>query len=198
MATKTTKLDAVNIILSNIGQSPVTALDTGNPLVETAELVLDEINRTVQAEGWVFNTEYCYPLSPDSNKNVLIPANVLSMDFSPYSDKKVVQRQGKLYDRTNHTFLFNDNVELDIVWLEEFEDLPEAFISYITIRAANVFAGRAVGSTEAVRFGQAEELQARSSALEYDTQQGDYSMLSDDNNLQTYRAFRPVHALYRF
>ena len=198
MTTKTTKLDSVNIILSNIGQAPVTALDTGNPLTETAELVLNEISRTVQAEGWVFNTEYCYPLIPDVNENVLIPDNILSMDFSPYSDKNVVQRQGKLYDRTNHTYLFDESLELDIVWLEEFEDLPEAFISYITIRAANVFAGRTVGSSEAVRFGQAEEFQARASAMEYDTQQGDYSMFSDSNNLQTYRAFRPVQALYRF
>ena len=198
MATKTTKLDAVNIILSNIGQAPVTTLDEGNPLVETAELVLDEIMRTVQAEGWVFNTEYCYPLIPDINKEVQIPENMLSMDFSPYSDKNVVQRQGKLYNRTDHTYKFEDPIELDIVWLEEFEDLPEAFVSYITIRAANVFAGRAVGSTEAVRFGQAEELQARSAAMEYDTQQGDYSMFSDENNLQRYRGFRPVQALYRF
>ena len=144
MATKTTKLDSVNIILSNIGQAPVTALDTGNPLVETAELVLDEINITVQAEGWVFNTEYCYPLLPDQNNEILIPSNVLSMDLTPYTNNNVVQRQGKLYDRTNHTFKFQLQLELDIVWLEDFTDLPEAFMSYITIRAANVFAGRTV------------------------------------------------------
>ncbi len=198
MATKTTKLDSVNIILSNIGQAPVTALDTGNPLVETAELVLDEISRTVQAEGWIYNSEYSYPLLPNVDGEILIPYNVLSMDLGPFADKNVVQRKGKLYDRTNHTYKFDGQVELDVVWLEDFEDLPEAFKSYITIRAANVFAGRSVGSSEAVRFGQQEEIQARAGAIEYDTQQGDYSMLSDSNNLQTYRAYRPVQALYRF
>ncbi len=198
MATKTTKLDSVNIILSNIGQAPVTALDTGNPLVETAELVLDEISRTVQAEGWIYNSEYSYPLLPNVDGEILIPDNVLSMDLGPFADKNVVQRKGKLYDRTNHTYKFDGQVELDVVWLEDFEDLPEAFKSYITIRAANVFAGRSVGSSEAVRFGQQEEIQARAGAIEYDTQQGDYSMLSDSNNLQTYRAYRPVQALYRF
>jgi hypothetical protein len=198
MATKTTKLDSVNIILSNIGQAPVTALDTGNPLVETAELVLDEINRTVQAEGWVYNSEYSYPLLPDVNGEILIPDNVLSMDLGQFTDKNVIQRRGKLYDRTNHTYKFEGQVELDLVWLEDFEDIPEAFKSYITVRAANVFAGRSVGSAEAVRFGAQEEVQARAGALEYDTQQGDYSMFSDSNNLQTYRAYRPVQALYRF
>ena len=194
----TTKLDSVNIILSNIGQAPVTALDTGNPLTETAELVLIEVSRTVQAAGWYFNTEYCYPLIPDVFGEVRIPPNILSMDFTPYSDKNVVQRQGKLYNRTDHTYKFTGQLELDIVWLEEFDDIPEAFIDYITIRAANVFAGRVVGSTEAVRFGQQEEALARAGAIEYDTQQGDYSMFSNKNNTTTYRAYRPVQALYRF
>lgn len=196
--TVTSKLDSVNIIISNIGQAPVTALDTGNPLTETAELVLDEISRTVQAAGWYFNTEYSYPLTPDVNDEVLIPPNVLSMDFTPYSDVNVVQRGGKLYNRTDHTYKFTGQLELDIVWLEQFEDIPEAFIEYITIRAANVFAGRTVGSTEAVRFGQQEEALARAGAIEYDTQQGDYSMFSNRNNTTTYRSFRPVQALYRF
>ena len=196
--TVTSKLDSVNIIISNIGQAPVTALDTGNPLTETAELVLNEISRTVQAAGWYFNTEYSYPLTPDINNEVLIPTNVLSMDFTPYSDINVVQRGGKLYNRTDHTYKFTGQLELDIVWLEDFEDIPEAFVDYITIRAANVFAGRTVGSTEAVRFGQQEEALARAGAIEYDTQQGDYSMFSNRNNTTTYRAFRPVQALYRF
>ena len=39
--------------------------------------------------------------------------------------------------------------------------MPEAFREYATIRAANVFAGRSVGSQEAVAFGQREEVLAR-------------------------------------
>ena len=195
---KSTKLDAVNIILSNIGQSPVTALDTGNPLVETAELVLNEINRTVQAEGWIFNTEYHYPLPVDQNGEIAIPDNILQIDLPPGSDKTVVQRKGKLYNRTDHTYEFDGPLNLDIVWHEDFEDVPEAIKQYIIIRAANVFAGRSVGSGEAVRFGQQEEAQARASAMEYETQQGDYSFFSDSDNITTYRATRPLHALLRF
>ena len=63
MALTSTKLDAVNTILSNIGQSPVVNLTSGNPIVEMAELTLDEISRTVQSDGWVFNTEYGYPFN---------------------------------------------------------------------------------------------------------------------------------------
>lgn len=198
MATKTTKLDAVNIILSNIGQAPVVNLTSGNPMVETAELVLEEISRTVQSEGWVFNTETEYPFQLDPNNEIVIPDNVLSADLPALSDKSTQIRDNRLYDRTNHTYKFDRDQALDVVWLFDFESLPEAFKNYVTIRAANVFAGRSVGSQEAIRFGQAEELQARSSALEYETQQGDYNVFGDSRGLNQYRSYRPNNTVFRY
>lgn len=198
MASKQTKLDAVNIILSNIGQAPVVNLESGNPMVETAELVLDEISRTVQSEGWVFNTEPCYPFKPNDDNEIVVPDNVLSFDLPPLSDKFTQMRGGKLYDRTNHTYEWKETVELDVVWLFDFEDLPEAFKNYITIRSANVFAGRSVGSAEAVRFGQAEELQSRAGAVEFDTQQGDWSIFGDSEGLNRYPGYRPYTSVFRF
>ena len=198
MATKQTKLDAVNIILSNIGQAPVVNLVSGNPMVETAELVLDEISRTVQSEGWVFNTEFGYPFTPDASGEIRIPDNVLSLDLPDLSKYFTQIRGGKLYNRTDHTYEWSGDQECDVVWLFDYEDIPEAFKNYITIRAANVFAGRSVGSSEAVRFGQQEEIQSRAGALEYDTQQGDYSVFGDSQGLNRYRAFRPFQSVYRY
>lgn len=197
--TKATKLQAVNTIISNIGQAPVTTLETGNPLVEMAEQILDEISRNVQAEGWVFNTEYNFPFTPDpASKEIRLPNNVLSIDTKPTSGDPVVIRSGKLYNRRTHTFIFETPQELDVVWLLEFPDLPEAIKNYITIRAANVFAGRSVGSVEAVRFGEREEILARASALEYDTQQGDYSIFADQDGIVTERTFRPISTILRY
>jgi hypothetical protein len=190
MARKTSKLDAVNRILSNIGQSPVTLLDSGNPLVEMAELVLDEISSAVQSEGWVFNTEYDYPFSPDENNNIIIPFDVLALDGGPTSDSFNVMRRGKLYDKYRHTYEYTGVQKLDVVWLFDFTDLPEAFREYITIRAANVFAGRSVGSSEAVSFGQREEVIARATALEYDTQQGDYNIFQNKNGFTTIPTYK--------
>ena len=198
MASKQTKLDAVNIILSNIGQAPVVNLESGNPMVETAELVLEEISRTVQAEGWVYNTEPGYPFAPNSDKEILIPDNVLSCDLPVLSRYFSQVRGGKLYNRTDHTFEWDSNQDLDVVWLFDYEDLPEAFKNYITIRAANVFAGRSVGSAESVRFGQAEELQARAGALEYDTQQGDFNVFGNTQGLNTYASYRPSNTVFRY
>ena len=192
--TKSNRLAAVNIILSNIGQAPVTVLDSGNPLVEMAELTLDEITRAVLAEGWEYNTERGYPFTPDTSGFIIIPTNVLAIDAKPGNGQQTVIRGGKLYDRVSHSYLFYGEQNLDVTWLFEFDDLPEAYKNYITIRAANVFAGRSVGSKEAVQFGQREETVARATLLEYDTQQGNYTIFQDADGGDTYqqRAYRPL------
>ena len=196
---KATKLQAVNTIISNIGQAPVTNLESGNPLVEMAEQILDEITIAVLAEGWEYNMERGYPFTPDSNNQILIPDNVLSLDTKPGDGTQTVIRNGKLYDRVKHTYEFTGQQKLDVTWLFDFEELPEAFKNYITIRAANVFAGRSVGSSEAVQFGQREETIARATLLEYDTQQANYTIFADgtgDDQYQT-TASRPLNALLR-
>tara|TARA_R100001463_G_scaffold132359_1_gene192993 strand:+ start:19713 stop:20315 length:603 start_codon:yes stop_codon:yes gene_type:complete len=195
---KASTLAAVNTVISNVGQAPVTSLESGNPLVEMAEQILHEVSRAVQAEGWIFNTEYCYPFPLDGSGNIEIPTDILSLDTSPRSDTNVIIRRGKLYNKTKHTYTFTEDQELDVVWLFDFEDLPEAFKNYITVRAANLFAGRAVGSQEAVRFGEREELLARATVLEYDTNQGDYTIFSDRDNGNTYDSYRPIDTLLRY
>jgi len=197
---KTTKLTSVNRILSNIGQAPVTVLDTGNPLVEMAELILDEVTIAIQSEGWVFNTEYQYPFTPDNTGIIAVPDTVLALDSSDFKkpDSNLVTRGGRLYDKAAHSFQFTGTQNLDVVWLVDFVDMPEAFREYATIRAANVFAGRSVGSQEAVAFGQREEVLARATAIEYDTQQGDYNMIAQNKDgYGTYQTYRPSFASMR-
>ena len=198
--TKQTTLAAVNTIISNIGQSPVTTLESGNPLVEIAEGILHEISRAVQSEGWLFNTEYHYTFTPDADGYIQMPTNALQIDPKRMNRDfpQCVVRDGKLYDLANHTNVFTEDIELDVVWLFDYEDLPEPFKNYTTIRAANVFAGRSVGSAEAVRFGEREELLARSTALEYDTQQGDYTIFADRDHNMTYNSYRPLDTLQRY
>ncbi len=196
---KATKLQAVNTIISNIGQAPVTNLESGNPLVEMAEQILDEITIAVLAEGWEYNTERGYPFTPDSNNQIVIPDNVLQLDTKPGDGTQTVIRNGKLYDRVKHTYTFDGQQKLDVQWLFDFEDLPEAFKNYITIRAANVFAGRSVGSQEAVTFGQREETIARATLMEYDTQQANYTIFADGDGDDTYQksSHRPINVLLR-
>ena len=43
--------------MSNIGQAPLTSLNTSNPLSSLAEGMINEVSHSLQSEGWVFNTE---------------------------------------------------------------------------------------------------------------------------------------------
>ena len=197
MASKLTKLSAVNIVLSNVGQAPVTNIDNDNPMVVMAANVLDEVSNSLQSEGWTFNTERDYPFTPDITKKIYIPSNILQIDTSYTSKLDVVLREGKLYNKREHTYNFTEQVRADVIWLVEFDDMPEAFKQYAAMRAANLYAGRAVGSAEAVRFGEREEAQARAAMIEYETSQGDYNFLGTEDN-RNITSYRPFDAVYRF
>ena len=197
MASKLTKLAAVNIVLSNIGQAPVTTLDNDNPMVTMATNIIEEVSGSIQSEGWTFNTEQSYPFQPANNKKIAVPENVLEIDADPLSDLELVIRSGYLYDKRSHSYEFDSSLELDVVWLFEFEDLPQAFRQYVAVRAANLYAGRTIGSAEAVKFGEREEAQARAAIIEYETSQGDYNILGTVDN-RNYRTYRPSFASIRF
>ena len=60
-------LEAVNDVLGAIGQSPIQSLDYANPEFSYINNLIDETNRDLQNEGWVWNRESYYPLNPDEN-----------------------------------------------------------------------------------------------------------------------------------
>ena len=199
MATKTTKLQAVNQIISNIGQAPATSLETTNPQVSLAEDLIDQVSTDVQAEGWVFNTERDYPFTPDAvSGEIVIPSNVLQVDVEWGSLYNVVIRGGKLYDRNNHSFRWDKTQHLKTTWLFDFEDLPDAAKQYITIRAANLFAMRMTGSAEVAKYSEREEMNARAALLEYECNQGDYNVFSDGHDINPMRTYRPSSVLWRY
>lgn len=200
---KLDKLAAVNIILSNIGQAPLTSLNTSNPLSSLAEGMINEVSHSLQSEGWVFNTEQDYPFTPNNSKFIEIPDNVLSLDKTEWSDIEPVIRKpagvtnSRLYDKRDHTYEFEGEQYLKVVWYFEFEDIPEVFKQYITIRAANLFANRAVGSNEVVKYSEKEELAARAAVMEYETQQGDYNIFNDSAGGREFQTYLPYKAISR-
>ena len=211
MATTTidtdTELSAVNSILGAIGQAPITTLNTstgGNSLTsqvsENPEIafifnLLRDANIDTQTEGWHFNTETHVKFSPDSNGNIIIGSDILSMDaHDNYTrrTKDLVRRQGKLYDKLNHTYIFTGDIDLDIVRLYEFEDLPPVAKRYIVYRASRVAATQLVANPQLVRLLGVQETQARAALQEYDCNQADHSMFGFPDNTvhQTYQPWR--------
>jgi hypothetical protein len=193
-----TELSAVNNILGAIGQSPLTTLNFDNPEVSLIYNLLRDANVDTQAEGWHFNTEKHIKYTPDSVTNKIeIGNDILSMDLHDNQARRpydFVRRNGYLYDKIDHTdeFADVDSIDLDVVKLYNFEDLPIIFRRYIVYRASRVAATKLVSNPELVRLLAQQEALARAALMEYECNQGDHSMFGfeDDTAYQTYQPWR--------
>ena len=187
MLSPTTELEAINTMLSTIGESPVNAVeDTGNVDVVIARQILQTVSREVQARGWHFNTEKNYTITPDSEGYLVLPKTVLKVDtVYPDSSKDVVVRGSRLYDREKHTYVFTDAVKVDMTILLTFDELPEVARNYTTIRASRIFQERVVGSDTLHAFNSQDEARAMVSLMEYEADTADLNILS--GNYSVYR-----------
>ena len=199
MATTTididTELSAVNNILGAIGQSPLTTLNFDNPEVSFIYNLLRDANVDTQAEGWHFNTEKHIKFSPDTNGKIAIGDDILSMDLNDNEARRtynLVRRNGFLYDKQDHTDVFTSDINLDVVRLYLFEDLPLVFRRFITYRASAAAATQLVANPNLARLLSNQAGLARAALQEYECNQGDHSMFGfpDDTAYQTYQPWR--------
>lgn len=155
-----TELEAVNLMLQGIGEQPVTVLDGSYSEASIAQTLLHQVSREVQSVGLNCNSEERYPLTPDVNGQIALPANTLKVDgYYRYND--VVVRGSKLYDRENHTFTFTANpFYVNIVWFLSFTDLPQCVRQYITIKAARKFQKQLIGSDTLTALSEQDEKDA--------------------------------------
>jgi hypothetical protein len=194
-----TELDAVNQILSSVGQAPVTTLDLQNPEVSIARNTLIEMSRQVQGEGWTFNTERKLDMARDQNNKIVWPSDYITIDGNEYHNGQydIVKRAGYLYDRYKHTSIFTENLKCDVVKYFNFIDLPQPVQAYITAKAARMCATKMVGDAQLNQLLAEQEAQTRANIIEYECQQGDYSYYGFNDGENTYNSYQPFHALKR-
>lgn len=184
MATnKTTRIEAINTMLSVIGEPPVNSLTGVNRAdVLIASSILDEVSREVQAEGWHFNTDDKVPFVPDSTGEISVPDNVLRLEMTEATyGKNLVVRDGKIFNKFNLSFLWESGTTLycSVVYLFEFDTLPQAARHYITIRAARIFSNRMVGDKAHHEYTSNDEFKALITLKEYEGETGDYTMFDN-------------------
>ena len=193
VTTRTTELEAVNTILSTIGEAPLNTL-TGSLPVDgtTAKNVLSEINREVQSAGWHFNSHYKVDLSRDADNKIPIGTDVLRVELnSKYSKTSydVVQRDNFLYNLAKNEETFDqDFTDNTIVYLLDFSKIPEQAKRYITIRSARVFHDRTLGANTLHKFSSEDEARALSVLRQAEAHTGDYNIF--DSQLQNYTVSR--------
>ncbi len=182
--TPTSELEAINTILSVIGESPISSLSEISSVADavTAQSILSEVSRQVQTRGWHFNTEKDFELSPDAfAKEIVIPSNALRVDsMGDDREMDVVQRGNKLYDRVKHTFQFDKSIKCDLVVLLPFDQLPQAARHYITIKSARVFQSRTVGAEALYSFNAIDERDAEIDLKRSEAVTGDYNILTSN------------------
>jgi len=200
-----TELSAVNAILGAIGQSPVTSINKTNPEIGFIYNLLRDSNVDLQSEGWHFNTERHVKYTPQDVggiKKIAIGSDILKMDVTDGWSKRnydVVKRNGYLYDKYDHTDDWDeltDGIDLDIVRLISYEDLPEVFKRYVIYKAAVRAATQLVGNPQLAQLLAQQEALSRAAIMEYECNQGNHTMfgLPEDS---TYNAYQPWRSLGR-
>lgn len=187
----TTELEAVNTMLTSIGEQPIQNLDDLAGLTDAsiARQILSNVSRAVQSRGWVFNTDLDKVMKPDSHGEIILNDTILRVDTTTRMrdpDNDIIERGRRLYDRQKNTDKFDEGTEIKcnlIIYLN-FIDLPEPARRYISIRSARIFHDRVVGSGELHRFYQEDELQAWSTLIEYEGDTADYNIF---DNYDVYR-----------
>lgn len=174
-----TKLDAVNICLSSIGETQVSSMeDSGADALAASELI-DETSRLVQDKGWHWNTEV-FSIAPDNNGFINLPANTSRVDSTSvdyYLD--VIQRGLRLYNKDDNTYVFTDPVKVELVQTLAFEELPTSAKIFIAARAAMTFQERVIGSDSLDKTLKDQAKDAWVALVRAENETGDYNMLTD-------------------
>jgi len=187
VTTPTSELEAVNILLQAIGESPISDLSDGSVVdAVLAKQILSEVSRAVQVRGYHFNTELKFPLVPSVyEKEVAVPTNCLRVvTVYPTDGIDAVHRGSRLYNRTTHSYQFESTVYVDMVVLLPFDELPESARYYITVRAARVFQARTVGSEVLYKFTAQDESMAKAAFTKAEGATGKHNIF---NNYATQR-----------
>lgn len=181
LLTPTTELEAINVCLTNIGESPVSTI-VGDISVDAAMArdLLRQVTKQVQSSGFYWNTEIDYRLVPNTEKNLILPANVLKVDtVGRDQGKDLVARGRRLYDRRNHTYNFTEAVTVELVVALSFDELPESARRYITVKSARIFQERVMGSGSISNFNREDENEAQAILMAENLEVEDNNMLND-------------------
>jgi hypothetical protein len=191
VTTRTTELEAVNTILSTIGEAPLNSLTGSLPVDGTVAVnILSEITREVQSAGWHFNTHYKVTLTRDTGNKIPLATNTLrvELDNNRYSKVQydIVQRDNYLYNLAKNQDTFDTNFEdVTVVYLLPFNEIPEQAKRYITIRSARVFHDRTLGANTLHKFSTEDEARALIVLKQAEASTGDYSIFDTPEQAYT-------------
>lgn len=125
-------LEAVNSIITKLGENPVDSVDVRHPTVSIILQHLKSVNKELQAPGWWFN-EHIMKLQPNSDGYVVVPKDTIS---ARVKDKQTYLEGRKIVCAST----LNDKWDVPL-WVKlrrtlEFEATPYEFASWVVDTAA--------------------------------------------------------------
>lgn len=142
------KLGMINQCLISIGQRPLVegTLVDQLPVDDDGRIagdIISNVMKTVQNQGWFFNTDTNFTFTPDNMGFIAVPPSLLRIDVgNTYNRGKVFLRGNKFYNTITKDFIFTAPVIADAIWLVDYEILPYNAYQYIAARAAREFQQR--------------------------------------------------------
>ena len=191
-------MDAVNTLLSVVGELPVTTLE--GPLNSDALLAyktLQEVLVEFQSKEWHFNTEENFTLTPDQDGTITVSESVRNIDLSPLSSGgvDVVLRGRRLYDRKNSTYVFNTPLKATITHMFPFDDIPQTAKNYVVSWASMKFQAKILGASDAYNMWREDFLRAERAFVAEDIRNSDRNILDMSSNSVT--GFNTVSSILR-
>jgi len=229
-----TLLSATNSILSSIGQAPITTLGGYNPQTDLVSNILDSTILDVLNEEWHFNTEKNVEFCPNNSAtlvgaspatnlwgnpfgqtvggvtqgSIFVSEDILRLDITDDDINRqydVTIKDGRIYDKVNHTFIWTHCIKCDVVYFAYFDEdltdrsyltIPPVFKRYITHRASTRAATKLTNNTNLIKALAQQELLARATCMEYECNQTDASFFGFDHNSH-YKSYRPYQTMLR-
>jgi hypothetical protein len=191
----------VNVCLTNIGEQPVSSLD--NEQVQDAriaEATLLEVHKEGQTRGWTWNTEEGFPFEKDKTTHeIVLPANVVNWAPNEYEwAGRLTLRGQRVYDRQARSYQFDETiteVRADVVWLLPWDETPEAYNRWATVRGARIFSDRTLASDSIFKYTMKDEQDALAELLAVENDEAKPNILT--GGFHPFHTYRPGMGLIR-
>ena len=191
IASRLSKLRAVNLILSGADEQPVSTLvDDGINDSDFAQQVLDDKIIEILSMGWDFNSvvkEFQF----NTNGRIPISPSYVRIDGSGTDyRRRFTVRSNHLYDLDNDTDVFTENVELAVIQNLEWDDIPSPVQYYIARAAAVVYQSHTKGDGDKDQVLRVEEAKALEQAKKHNSKTGDRSWIRDTSGSLYHQSVR--------
>lgn len=193
----TSKLEAINSMLTAIGEQHVTTLSgTLAPDTALAVHIFDETHKEILAEGWRFNTERDVLITRELITNTIsVDPDVIWVDIDPDDNAgtDVTLRGTQMFNLTKNSTTFTSDITVSkLVRLIGFTSLPQHARVYIIAKAARKFYDMITEGSSPNQSLIRNEMEARRVLKAMDSDEEDLNMFDGYAAGQIINRFSPL------